>query len=183
MSQKPNQFCSIVWRRSRTRLCLWLTFAVVCLLLGTLTVREDCSWSATLREWHPRVLAGSGLLGLCLLITWFVWADRRWEIAEIFSGVALVFAVSCVVAGLLASDVCLTLPMAGVALLLSIRVLIMATARPYVVDPRLCDACGYNLAANVSGVCPECGTPIPDEQRAACIEKHESSLPTDDRRA
>jgi len=180
MSHEPNQSGSIIWRRSRSRLCLWLVFVVVCLTLGGLTVLEDHGSSTTLRERHPRVLAGSELLGLCLLITWFVWADRRCAIAEIFSGVALVFAVSCVVAGLLASDVCLTLPMAGVALLLSIRVLIMATARPYVVDPRLCDACGYNLAANVSGVCPECGTPIPDAQRAALVQKHESSPPTDD---
>ena len=25
----------------------------------------------------------------------------------------------------------------------------------------LCQACGYNLTANTSGVCPECGTPVP----------------------
>jgi hypothetical protein len=27
-----------------------------------------------------------------------------------------------------------------------------------------CPSCGYNLTGNVSGVCPECGTPIPDER-------------------
>jgi GPH family glycoside/pentoside/hexuronide:cation symporter len=26
--------------------------------------------------------------------------------------------------------------------------------------PRLCDACGFDLAGNVSGVCPECGEPV-----------------------
>ena len=26
-----------------------------------------------------------------------------------------------------------------------------------------CAQCGYNLRGNVSGVCPECGGPVPDE--------------------
>ena len=30
-------------------------------------------------------------------------------------------------------------------------------------DPH-CAACGYNLTANVSGICPECGKPIPQDQ-------------------
>ena len=25
-----------------------------------------------------------------------------------------------------------------------------------------CLDCGYNLTGNVSGICPECGTPVPD---------------------
>jgi hypothetical protein len=30
-------------------------------------------------------------------------------------------------------------------------------------DPvRRCAKCGYNLSGNVSGVCPECGTPVPE---------------------
>ena len=28
----------------------------------------------------------------------------------------------------------------------------------------LCRACGYNLTGNTSGVCPECGTPIPSKR-------------------
>jgi hypothetical protein len=31
----------------------------------------------------------------------------------------------------------------------------------------LCLSCGYNLTGNVSGICPECGTPLTEEQRAA----------------
>ncbi|MCG8403573.1 MAG: hypothetical protein MI923_00100 [Phycisphaerales bacterium] len=27
----------------------------------------------------------------------------------------------------------------------------------------LCATCGYNLTGNASGICPECGTPIPDK--------------------
>ncbi|MCC7293808.1 MAG: hypothetical protein IT449_17250 [Phycisphaerales bacterium] len=29
------------------------------------------------------------------------------------------------------------------------------------IPPGHCETCGYNLRANVSGICPECGTPIP----------------------
>jgi uncharacterized paraquat-inducible protein A len=28
-------------------------------------------------------------------------------------------------------------------------------------DPDVCSHCAYNLTANTSGVCPECGTPTP----------------------
>jgi len=29
------------------------------------------------------------------------------------------------------------------------------------IPPGHCQRCGYNLTGNVSGLCPECGTPIP----------------------
>lgn len=29
----------------------------------------------------------------------------------------------------------------------------------------VCAHCGYNLTGNISGICPECGTPVPEEQR------------------
>jgi hypothetical protein len=29
--------------------------------------------------------------------------------------------------------------------------------------PGFCSTCGYNLTGNVSGICPECGTPIPPD--------------------
>ncbi len=31
------------------------------------------------------------------------------------------------------------------------------------IPPGHCQQCGYNLFANISGICPECGTPIPKE--------------------
>jgi hypothetical protein len=31
--------------------------------------------------------------------------------------------------------------------------------------PRYCDACGYDLTANTSGVCPECGRAIETERK------------------
>jgi hypothetical protein len=30
-------------------------------------------------------------------------------------------------------------------------------------SPGHCQSCDYNLTGNVSGICPECGTPIPDQ--------------------
>ena len=36
--------------------------------------------------------------------------------------------------------------------------------RPY--KPGHCEKCGYNLTGNVSGTCPECGTPVEREGKA-----------------
>jgi hypothetical protein len=33
------------------------------------------------------------------------------------------------------------------------------------IPPGHCQKCGYNLTGNISGVCPECGEPIPDDPR------------------
>ena len=43
-----------------------------------------------------------------------------------------------------------------------LKPLLGATLRPYVWQELKdrCHGCGYNLFGNVSGVCPECGTPI-----------------------
>jgi hypothetical protein len=40
-----------------------------------------------------------------------------------------------------------------------------ANARHKGVHP--CMTCGYCLTGNVSGLCPECGTPIPEEEKQA----------------
>ncbi len=47
----------------------------------------------------------------------------------------------------------------GLAVLVSIAV--ARSACRQVRDPRYCVSCGYDLTANISGVCPECGTPVP----------------------
>lgn len=40
----------------------------------------------------------------------------------------------------------------------------------------VCSACGYDLTGNVSGVCPECGTPIPgDVSQGSGVKTDEAS--------
>jgi hypothetical protein len=34
-----------------------------------------------------------------------------------------------------------------------------------------CPPCGYDLTSNVTGICPECGTPIPEEVRKEIAAK------------
>ena len=38
---------------------------------------------------------------------------------------------------------------------------VVALVRSLRRSPLDCQHCGYSLAGNVSGVCPECGTPVP----------------------
>lgn len=40
-----------------------------------------------------------------------------------------------------------------------------------------CTECGYNLTGNVSGICPECGTPIPEEARRVLKQTREEGGP------
>ena len=51
-----------------------------------------------------------------------------------------------------------------VARLMAILAAIIAVIQsPVVLREGFCAHCGYNLTGNVSGVCPECGAPIPDD--------------------
>jgi hypothetical protein len=38
-----------------------------------------------------------------------------------------------------------------------------------------CRKCGYDLTGNVSGICPECGTPIPDGQKRLLAKESDAS--------
>jgi hypothetical protein len=38
--------------------------------------------------------------------------------------------------------------------------------RDRLIAANVCVKCGYNLIANTSGVCPECGTPVPSKPEA-----------------
>ncbi len=68
----------------------------------------------------------------------------------------------------------------GVGRLLAMKRVIAASERPlseylrsggagFTTPPKtpFCEHCGYNLTGNVSGICPECGTPVPCEDRFA----------------
>jgi hypothetical protein len=47
----------------------------------------------------------------------------------------------------------------------SLAVLIFRERPPKILPDYECRRCGYNLTGNASGICSECGTPIPEEQR------------------
>jgi len=40
----------------------------------------------------------------------------------------------------------------------------------------LCGECGYNLRGNISGVCPECGAPVPPKSRVLAAAGHTASI-------
>jgi len=42
-------------------------------------------------------------------------------------------------------------------------VMIVRPPRPKPLGVPVCASCSYNLTGNVSGICPECGTPLPEE--------------------
>jgi hypothetical protein len=48
----------------------------------------------------------------------------------------------------------------GLMLIVSAIAFLLTVARRRVIDPNRCFECGYDLTGNVSGVCPECGTPV-----------------------
>jgi uncharacterized paraquat-inducible protein A len=53
----------------------------------------------------------------------------------------------------------------GIAAIMATARLAHALAHPRKRDPRFCFVCGYDLTANVSGKCPECGHRLNEAQR------------------
>ena len=51
-------------------------------------------------------------------------------------------------------------PIIALILVLPVYVLVIRTIIRRKPEQGYCQNCGYNLTGNVSGVCPECGTPI-----------------------
>jgi hypothetical protein len=59
-----------------------------------------------------------------------------------------------------------SIPLAGFGVLFAILPLAWtgwALKRSFRVSGGSCDKCGYSLTGNTSGICPECGTPVPKE--------------------
>ena len=87
------------------------------------------------------------------------WLNKRmWRVFQTSSGE--IVAVS--IWGMLANAACVGVLAA--AILSGPRLMRAARVR-FLPSPGRCARCRYDLTGNVSGVCPECGTPIPEEER------------------
>ncbi|HXE51970.1 MAG TPA: hypothetical protein VN541_03100 [Tepidisphaeraceae bacterium] len=51
------------------------------------------------------------------------------------------------------------------AMLLGEWLYLQGRAKRYLIARHRCARCGYDLTGNTSGVCPECGTPVPRNPR------------------
>ena len=71
---------------------------------------------------------------------------------------------------------------AAAAVLPAVRLLTLGRSRRrYRLAHNLCARCGYDLTANVSGLCPECGRPVPAGQAEAIRKERERDQePTDE---
>lgn len=66
---------------------------------------------------------------------------------------------------------CVIIPILPYFLLSAVATAVLALLnRPFA--PHCCRNCGYSLIGNISRICPECGTPIPEEQKQAIGVPH-----------
>ena len=103
----------------------------------------------------------------------------RRSISKLMIGVAFVALVACVVDPEITSwrpvDLPVHLKWIGSAALGGLVIAVAGLAVPVRKPGRRanrCKRCGYNLTGNVSGACPECGTPTPAEVR----RRHDAEL-------
>jgi hypothetical protein len=80
---------------------------------------------------------------------------RGWFTVPYYQVLALGLAVSVTLAGI---------GLGGVQLVRYVR-------RSWICDPGYCPSCRYNLTGNISGICPECGTPIEWQQSWASTSR------------
>lgn len=120
-------------------------------------------------------IAGSGggvapVAWVVLFVVSLLWARPRLVLSEMTLAIALVATTAWLVhpgatftwRDITSNDM---LVVAALMLLLSGAVLATEVQRKVQATdgPPTCDGCGYNLTGNVSGVCPECGRPIPQD--------------------
>lgn len=117
-----------------------LVFAFSFLSWATLAALLPFFW-----RFHRRLGEAMSALSLLWSITWLLDFNMNAPFVT-FAGTELQWAWACVIAA--ASGVLVLWPEA---------------ARMQDVHPR-CRRCRYDLTGNVSGVCPECGTPIPEAE-------------------
>jgi len=134
-----------------------------CVLAGVILGLATCIAALV---YHPYAVAGLLILGglLGLIHTPLLWLFLKAK--PLLISTATVFATAVAFTSLATALGLRRLPLLGVAIV-SIWFGI-GIAKIYVRDIPIigyCVECNYNLTANTSGICPECGTSIPENQR------------------
>ena len=108
-------------------------------------------------------LIGLGIIPVITALVVHALVRDYWLAAALAAPIAA--ALAHVAAGLLLGQLLpvflITFPFAYVGswgMALAVGIPFRVRRRP--VPPDHCQACGYNLTGNISGVCPECGTPV-----------------------
>lgn len=128
---------------------------------------------AATKQAQRELLPASTLIWPCLLLLYLVWRSARERPAEMMLALAL---VAIVANAMLISlyfrqhlDTYLKEQFelgAITGFLLLVSGVLLLVARKWALKPLApglsCEACGYNLTGNNSGICPECGNPIAD---------------------
>ena len=107
------------------------------------------------------ILAGT-TCGGCMLLLVLAPVARR-QIGQVCAAAALLVLIAWLLdphrPGLLTPRTFTWIPIGALgAIALSLAVALIPSRKPRA--PNQCDSCGYDLTGNVSGICPECGTPI-----------------------
>jgi hypothetical protein len=176
-------FCLSFIRRTRRRTGQRFTHAppgrYIALILGMTVTLAQAPVTVTLIRRSSRLdvrpIWLTGLLGPLLIVA-FATGARRLAIAGL--ALALIGTASPWMELRNLENlqyVCLTIPFTVAALLCSCAAAIRAMRQRRA--PGLCLRCGYDLAGNVSGTCPECGQPIADGTSSPSRATHRRKLP------
>ncbi|MDB5305590.1 MAG: hypothetical protein JWM97_3139 [Phycisphaerales bacterium] len=134
---------------------------------GPPTSETSESWMLAERARRATLALAAITYGSAALLLLFAWPWRR-QIGQ----VCLAAAMAGIAAWMLAPHFKLTrsittdmvVLLGATSVLLVATFLILIPRRSRIISP-LCPACGYNLTANESGTCPECGTRTPAATR------------------
>jgi len=155
----------------RCRRCKWICTAT---FLAGAAVYAATSYGSVLwtdSAGQPRIMNREGKVSLVPAVRRLLVGDSRlrpgWDVQ--WSTAQRSPYTHEIAAALLSENVpgfAIAVPLWVVLALLGLPTGYLWLSRP--VDPYACTTCGYNLTGNVSGICPECGTPIaqPSEVRS-----------------
>jgi hypothetical protein len=167
------------WRRLLALMCVSLAVVILAFVTQRWTdYTRPAVVSPGVVTGASSIHVGNALVLLLLLPLWLAvlsWSEQRWWYAVLEALAVWLSMVIAMMSLLLAhpglsprlpDDLGPAIALAVIYLL--VRLIALAFVRFLVVsvvyqDGSLCSSCGYNLTGNVSGICPECGTPC--EQR------------------